>query len=565
MNLLVGPNNAGKSTILNAFRVIAAGIRRANARRAEVIEGPERETWGHVIQTDDIPMSFENVHNNYDTSRPATVTFNLSNRNKLIIYFGTDGQCVMIPEAQTGSIHTPTAFRKHFSVTVDFVPVLGPLEHEEQRVERATVQRNLPTHRASRNFRNYWRYYPDDFEQFAELLRNTWPGMEIGRPEILSLNTVSMFVQEDRIPRELFWAGFGFQIWCQLLTHIVRARSADILVVDEPEIYLHPDLQRQLLSVLRTAGPDVVLATHSTEMLAEADPQEIVLIDKTRRSGKRLRDIDQVQNAVEILGSSQNITLTQLARTRRVLFVEGKDFKILSRFARILGYDRVANQSDFTVVPTDGFSQWPKLQALEWGFQRTLGESLVLGAVFDRDFRCEEEIQHIRTELARSLKLIHFHRRKELENYLLLPEVLDRAIRKKAREKAKRQDWAIPDIPAASEILLQTTELLRADNQAQYIDNRNRFFASSSKHSATITKEAIGIFDANWSNINTRLEIVHGKDALAGLKYRLQEHYGIGLSDMAILSECRREDIPHDMARFLRQVNNTFSKAIAGS
>ena len=44
----------------------------------------------------------------------------------------------------------------------------------------------------------------------------------------------------------------------------------------------HPDVQRQLLSLLRTLGPDILLATHSTEILAEADPSEIALVDKAK-------------------------------------------------------------------------------------------------------------------------------------------------------------------------------------------------------------------------------------------------------------------------------------------
>ena len=39
-NILVGPNNAGKSTILAAFRILAAGMRRAYNRKPEVINGP---------------------------------------------------------------------------------------------------------------------------------------------------------------------------------------------------------------------------------------------------------------------------------------------------------------------------------------------------------------------------------------------------------------------------------------------------------------------------------------------------------------------------------------------
>jgi predicted ATPase len=39
-NILIGPNNAGKSTILAAFRILAAAIRRAGNRKPEIIRGP---------------------------------------------------------------------------------------------------------------------------------------------------------------------------------------------------------------------------------------------------------------------------------------------------------------------------------------------------------------------------------------------------------------------------------------------------------------------------------------------------------------------------------------------
>lgn len=83
-----------------------------------------------------------------------------------------------------------------------------------------------------------------------------------------------MFCTEERETREIFWAGFGFQVWCQLLTHVVRHRETNLLIIDEPEIYLHPELQRQMVAMLRDAGPDVLLATHSAEVVGEAEPPE---------------------------------------------------------------------------------------------------------------------------------------------------------------------------------------------------------------------------------------------------------------------------------------------------
>ena len=39
-NVLVGPNNAGKSTVLGALRILAEGIRKARARNPEFVAGP---------------------------------------------------------------------------------------------------------------------------------------------------------------------------------------------------------------------------------------------------------------------------------------------------------------------------------------------------------------------------------------------------------------------------------------------------------------------------------------------------------------------------------------------
>jgi len=54
-NVLVGPNNSGKSTILGAFRILSEGIRKALARNAELINLRGEETWGYRVPLDDLP------------------------------------------------------------------------------------------------------------------------------------------------------------------------------------------------------------------------------------------------------------------------------------------------------------------------------------------------------------------------------------------------------------------------------------------------------------------------------------------------------------------------------
>ncbi len=556
MNILVGPNNTGKSTILNAFRVLAAGLRRANSYKAVPVDTPIGRVYGHFVSTDDLPISLENVHTNYDEDLPVSVVFHLSNKQKLTLYFSTSGTCVMVPSNTSRMNGTPSVFRKVFSINVGFVPVLGPLEHEEPLIQERTVLRNLVTHRASRNFRNYWHYSPDRFGDFAELISKTWSGMEVAPPELVNHNYLAMFCKEDRIDRELYWAGFGFQIWCQLLTHIVRNDKVDLLVVDEPDIYLHPDMQRQILGILRDTNPDILLATHSTEIIAEASPSEILLIDKTRRSAIRLKDTDQVQGALDILGSGQNITLTQLARTRRVLFVEGKDFRILSRFARQLGLTDIANQSDFTVVSSDGFSQWNKIKSLAWGFEKTLGQSLVLGAVFDRDYRSDEEIAEIKNELDENLNFAHIHSRKELENYLLVPSVLDRAISRKLQEQKRKGKTESDEVPNAKTILSTITDPMHPDVLGQYTSWRTQFYRKrrSSITEATINRETIKTFEKKWADIDIRMEVVPGKDTFRELNKYLRDNFQFNLTDTYVISNFTRDEVPPDLFMLLRRL-----------
>jgi recombinational DNA repair ATPase RecF len=48
-NILVGPNNSGKSTVLGAFRILAEGIRKASARNPVLITGPQGLTQGYSV------------------------------------------------------------------------------------------------------------------------------------------------------------------------------------------------------------------------------------------------------------------------------------------------------------------------------------------------------------------------------------------------------------------------------------------------------------------------------------------------------------------------------------
>lgn len=381
--------------------------------------------------------------------------------------------------------------------------------------------------------------------------------MEIDPPELPRQyeQKLIMICRENRMSREIFWAGFGFQVWCQLLTHISRATESSILVVDEPEIYLHPDVQRQLLGILRDINPDVLLATHSTEIMGEADPDEILLVEKNKRSAERLKDIEGIQKALDAVGSIQNITLAQLARTKKILFVEGlHDYRIIRRFSKKVGYLELFSSVDITPIESGGFSSWDKIKALSWGLNKTIGASIFIGAVYDHDFWCDEEIAEIQSELDSHLDFAYIHKHKEIENYLLIVVVLERALRKAIQDREKRTGTTIELSENIEAILIRITEERKNDYQSQYLAKRSEFLRNRGKDVATINAATLRDFNLKWNVLDVRLTIVSGKEILKALRTEIEALYGVNLTDIKIIDEFKKDEIPIDLISLINSL-----------
>ena len=223
-NVLVGPNNSGKSTVIAAFRILAEAMRRAVSRKAELIQGPNGRVHGHAVDLKSAFVAEENLFFEYRDDEPALIRFTLMSQNTLSLYFPEQGTCYLIPDAQGKSCASPKTFKSNFRCRIGFAPVLSPVDHHERLFQSEAARLALLNYQASRNFRNIWHHFPEKFPKFKELVESTWPGMSVKPPELGRLADddkvyLFMYCPEDRKDREIFWAGFGFQVWCQMLTH----------------------------------------------------------------------------------------------------------------------------------------------------------------------------------------------------------------------------------------------------------------------------------------------------------------------------------------------------------
>ncbi|MDB5653473.1 MAG: hypothetical protein JWQ94_1086 [Tardiphaga sp.] len=546
VNVLVGPNNAGKSTILDAFRAMAAAHRHASRRNQSPISLNGTTLVGYEIPMSNFPISLANVHSDYQTELETSVTFTMNNGNKLKLLFHDNSRCILTIEESKQRTSTTAQFKKNFPASIYSFPTLGPLEEEEELLTDEYVHQSQESRRAHRMFRNIWYRRPDQFSAFQTLVEKTWAGVSITKPELNRTfpPRLTMFCKEGRVDRELYWAGFGFQVWLQILTHLTGAAADDVLIVDEPEIYLHPDLQRRLFQLLKSSKKQIILATHSAEIVNEADNDEVVLVNKQKKNAGRVSDSDGLQEALTSIGSAQNIHLARLTKGKKILFLEGDDYRLLRRFASQFSFDNLADDVIVTVVPIGGFSQKQRIQDTAWAFEKILKADISIAALLDRDFRCDEEI----SELVRDGKLSvpHFHilEAKEIENFLLVPTAISKALEQRIRDSRLPTKRPALSTDRIEEILDGILAEQKANLVGQYIANRVRFFSTgSSKDPSTVVREAMDIFDSCWSIPGRRLELCSGKKAFAALNGKLQAEAGVSITSTQVIRNLSLSDV----------------------
>jgi energy-coupling factor transporter ATP-binding protein EcfA2 len=139
--------------------------------------------------------------------------------------------------------------------------------------------------------------------------------------------------------RDIMVEGSGF---LQLLNVLSLALDPayQVIFLDEPDAHLHPSLQFSLLKELNTLAikykKQILFATHSTELIASQEPQNIMKFEEGKV--KILTEESQKTGLITGLGSEFSPQLHQLQRTKKVLFVENKsDADIIKILANTLG------------------------------------------------------------------------------------------------------------------------------------------------------------------------------------------------------------------------------------
>lgn len=551
VNILVGANNAGKSTALGALRLIAAMLptaRRLNPSRTGLLGGQTLRGWPVTAAAlEASAFALENIR--YDF-RPDETTIEVltTQRAKLVVAWEEDydGNGVIpmyyvIPPA--GTYITPREAARDLTPDIAILPTFTPVEDREPHVTDETIRRNLTSRRASRYFRNSLLRLESDswrlFKEFALLHTPEMGDLEIRHASETADNDLDLFYvePETRHLREIVWAGDGMQIWLQILFHYWRQRECPVVLLDEPDIFLHPDLQRRLARTIFPEQRQVILATHSTEILAEAEPGSALWVDRSRRTAERPRSDGAISLIGRRLGSGYELGVARALRSSTVLFIEGDDAPILAQMARALGFDSVSLAESYATVPLGGFSR----RDLAAAFSETvgaLGGDVRTVVLLDGDLRSFQATQDEVALLRKSAALVHVWQRREIENYLLQPGAIS-AVSGLALDEA-------------AELLERNLEINKSEalltlNSARLIEGHGKGLAHK-----TILKMASAEFEDLWAAPEGRVSVVDPKQVLKGMNSELQQASMKTVSALSLARNMAADQAPGEIRRFLQ-------------
>jgi energy-coupling factor transporter ATP-binding protein EcfA2 len=552
--VIVGPNNAGKSTIIEALRLVSIV-----ANRLPYLTFRDMPTW--LIDPDafrgvspslrGMEVHFPSIFHRY-SDPPAKIEARFQNDSRIIIYLGPDESLHAVVRDRHGAPLTERSAAAAAVSRVAINPQVGPLAREEQLLEPETVRSAASSHLAPLHFRNQLFYFSDLFEQFQESAAATWPGFRVLELEVSGPapeQSLSLLVRDRDFVAEVGWMGHGLQMWLQLVWFLTRARHDPTVVLDEPDVYMHADLQLRLMRFLRGRNPQVVVATHSIEIMGDAEPDEVLVVDRGRKRSRFADSLPAVQRVADIMGSPHSLQLARLWNARRFLLIEGDDLDLLGPL-----YDKLypAEAWPLDLIPNmsiGGWGGWRYAIGSSMALQNAAGEEIVTYCILDSDYHTENQKDAVSSEAqARSVNL-HIWTRKELENYLIVPDAVRRIIASRVESTKTPPTEAI--VRKRIDTIAQGfhDEVLYA-LASEYVKDRSGDLDP---------KNAIQAADQRlktlWATPNGRAATAPGKKILSSLSSWSKKRYGVSFGIPALLREIRADEISDEVRLVLGAIH----------
>jgi len=340
--------------------------------------------------------------------------------------------------------------------------------------------------------------------------------------------------------------GHGLQIWLQTMWFISRVDDNAIVILDEPDVYLHADLQRRLIRLLKQQRRQSIIATHSVEMISEVGPESVLIVDRKRRRSAFATTLPAVQKVIDAVGGVHNIHLARLWSSQKILFVEGKDATFLKRFQDLLFPESPEPLDTIPQISIGGWGGWNYAIGSSMLLRNAGGEEITAYCILDPDYHLEDEIERRRSQARDASVELHVWARKEIENYLVSAQIIERVLR------LKLEGGAVPSIREIESAIQRFCDEMKDEIFDRHAEEYVR--QKRPKEAVEGNRYARKRIATTWNSLQGKIKLADGKRLIASLSKWGQDNFGVSISTRDLLSQMRREDLDDELVQVITAI-----------
>ena len=547
-SILVGKNNAGKSTLIEALKIISSVTRKYKNLR--FISAP---SWTELTSGYGVSPSIENMNisdrgifNMYGFP-PAIIEANFSNGTIIKAYVGEGLEIfAMIYDSDGYLIKTSKEAKRIDIPIIEVLPQISAVLDNEKVIKKTTVDGNRFTRLASRNFRNQLFYYKEAFPKFKKLVEATWERLRVNPVESMFVEDgqiLQFYVRVHNFEAEIGWMGHGLQMWVQTMWFISQCPENSIVILDEPDVYMHADLQRRLVRFIASKFSQLIIATHSLEIIEEVPSDCIVPIDSSKPYIRPIGSDTPLQLLTKELGSPLNIDLARIFVSNRFIVWDGteSDRKVLSAFQAVLHPQHLHPLITYPKTYIKGWKNWEIATPIANIFSCN-NMKVALYCISNPGYHTRGEIkERIREAKVGSLNL-HVWQKHEIDNYAINVD----AILKYITQHKRIGKISLPILTKKIEEVVNTLE-------GDVLENISRELIANSANVNAIHNMALSNEEIDH-RLNNPHDAISGKKFFELLSNWTQENYEIPISALHVIPYFERHEVPNEVASLISKI-----------
>ena len=556
-NILVGANNSGKSTILYAIQLFFSLMQ-------NTFQGMPPNITFHkyfVDITEKIPLASSNelwylqkISSKPDKGIKITVKFSSGLELQLILtsifgQFHVAGKCLNNPGQLPGE-----SINELLRSKVVFISGMQGILPREAYVTPARINALARESRYIEIFRssllNLKNKDNHNIDRLNNVLRD-FLAIEISNIQFDPDKDQYLFVEYKKSNNvfDISNAGAGMQQIIQMLTHLYL-NDPDIILIDEPDAHLHPELQGKIGLMLKKFSEDkhaqLFIATHSPEIIDSFDNKEVFLIDASR---PRITAIGKDNDFVDRLfkdGILTSSSLTNLAIRPNCFIFEDKKSKYFQKIASLLNCDIFERPG--RTKPAKGVSNFSHIYDIYEGVSKIIDRELTLFFLQDSDGIPQKYIDCLKRKYeASSIRSVYILSRHEIENYFIEIPLIKRALN-------ELLDTPITDDSIILSLIRQASD--KITSLQRQVKDRSialvHFCNEPQKpEDIEIEDEINTIFrEIDLQNLQTIQKIIPGKEFFSKLHEVIYEQYHVNFSISKCLDCIELSDINDELKDF---------------